>query len=217
MRSRKENGCLSCHVVILWNMKMWVKHRDSPVKQHLNTQDVSVYLVFWKRLNSKEWKLWNIFRKKGKEKIFYKTPIKYSISKIFKLSRSHVHMCELGHKEDWVLKNWCFQTVVLEKTLESPLDSKQNKPVNLERNQPWVFIGKTDAEAPILWPLVENNQLIVKDPDAAKDWGPEWRGWQRMRLLDGMFDSMDMSLSKLREMVKDGEARSVAVDGVGKS
>ena len=139
------------------------------------------------------------------------------ISKIFKLSRSHVYMCELDHKEGWALKNWCFQTVVLEKTLESPLDSKENKPVNLKRNQPWIFVWKTDAEAPILLPPDAKNQLIVKDPDAAKDWGPEWRGWQRMRRLDGLFDSMDVSISKLREMVKDREARCVAVDGVTKS
>ena len=126
-------------------------------------------------------------------------------------------MWELDHKEIWVPENWCLQLVVLETTPESPLDSKENKPINLKRNQPWIFVGKTDAEAPILRPLDAKNQLIVKDPDAAKDWGPEWSGWQRMRWLEGMFDSMDMSLSKLWEMVKYREARHVAVHAVTKS
>ena len=77
--------------------------------------------------------------------------------------------CELGHKEGWVIKNWCFWTVVLEKTLESPLDSKEIKPVNPRGNQPWIFIGRTDAEAPILWPPDLKSQLIGKDPGARKD------------------------------------------------
>ena len=74
-----------------------------------------------------------------------------------------------------MLKNWCLQPVVLEKTLESPLDSKEIQPVNLKGNQPWVFIGRTDAEAkaPVRWPLDVNYLLIVKDPDAGKDWGQE--------------------------------------------
>ena len=80
-------------------------------------------------------------------------------------------MWELDHKESWAPKNWCFWTVVLEKTLESPLDSKEIKPVN----QPWIFIGRTDAEAEtsILWPPDAKNWLIGKDPDAGKDWGQE--------------------------------------------
>ena len=81
-------------------------------------------------------------------------------------------MWELDHKEGRVPKNRCFQTVVLEKTLESALDSKEIKPVNLKGNQPWIFIGRidTEAEAPILWPPDAKNQLIEKDPDAGKDW-----------------------------------------------
>ena len=77
-------------------------------------------------------------------------------------------MWELVHKESWALKNWCFQIVVMEKTLESPLDSKEIKPVNPVRNQPWIFTGKTDAEAeaPILWPTDVKSWLIEKDPDA---------------------------------------------------
>ena len=82
-------------------------------------------------------------------------------------------MWELDHKEGWALKNWCFQIVVLEKTLESPLDSKEIKPVNPKGNQPWMFIERTDteAEAPILWQPDVNSQLIEEDPDAGEDWG----------------------------------------------
>ena len=89
-------------------------------------------------------------------------------------------MWELDHKEVWALKNWCFWAVLLEKTLvsplESPLDSKENKPVNPKWNQPWVSIGRTDAEAPILWPPDEKSWLTGKDPDAGKDWGQEEKG-----------------------------------------
>ena len=85
-----------------------------------------------------------------------------------------MYECELGHKEGWALKNWCFWTVLL-KTLESPLDSKEIKPVNPEGNQLWIFIGRTDAEveAPILWSPDGKSQLIGKDSDAGKDWGQE--------------------------------------------
>ena len=84
-------------------------------------------------------------------------------------------MWELDHKESWALKNWCFWTVVLEKTLESPLDCKEIQPVNPEGNQSWIFIGRTDAEveAPILWPPDARNWLTGKDPDAGKDWRQE--------------------------------------------
>ena len=85
-------------------------------------------------------------------------------------SSSHVWMWEFDHKEGWVPKNWCFQTVVLEKTLESLLDCKEIKPVNPKGNQPWKFIGRTDAEAPIPWPPDAKSWLTGKDPDAGKDW-----------------------------------------------
>ena len=93
-------------------------------------------------------------------------------------SSSHVWMWELDHKESWALKNLCFWTVVLEKTLESPFDSKEIQPVHPKRDQFWVFIGRTDAdiEAPILWPPDAENWLIWKDPDAGEDWGQEEKG-----------------------------------------
>ena len=91
-------------------------------------------------------------------------------------SSSHVWMWELGYKESWVLKNWCFWTMMLEKTLESPLDSKEIQLINAKGNQSWIFIGRTDAEAetPILWPPDEKSWLIGKDPDA--DWVQEEKG-----------------------------------------
>ena len=91
-------------------------------------------------------------------------------------SSSHVWMWELDYKESWVPNNWCFWTVVLEKTLESPLDCKEIQPVQPKGDQSWVFIGRTDVETPILWPLDTKNWLIWKDPDAGKDWGQEVTG-----------------------------------------
>ena len=91
---------------------------------------------------------------------------------------SHVWILELDYKESWVLKNWYFWTVVLEKTLESPLDCKEIQPVHPKGNQSWIFIGRTDFEAktPILWPPDSKNQLIGKDLDAGKDWRQEEKG-----------------------------------------
>ena len=93
-------------------------------------------------------------------------------------SSGHVWMWELDYKESWVLKNWCFWTVVLQKTLESPLDCKEIQPVHRKGDQSWVFIGRTDVEAetPILWSPDVKSWLIGKDPDAGKDWGQEEKG-----------------------------------------
>ena len=104
-------------------------------------------------------------------------PTKVHLVKAMGFSNSHVWMWKLDHKESWALKNWCFWTVVLEKTLESPLECKEIQPVH-PKDQSWVFIGRADVEAetPILWPPDVNSWLIEKDPGAWKDWGQEENG-----------------------------------------
>ena len=105
-------------------------------------------------------------------------PTKVGLVKATVFFSSHVWMWELDYKESWAPMNWCFWTVMLEKTLKSPLDCKEFKPVNPKGNQPWIFIGRTDAEAetPIFWPPDEKNWLLGKDPDAGKDWRQEEKG-----------------------------------------
>ena len=140
-------------------------------------------------------------------------------SQSYGFSSSHVQMRELDHKEGWALKNWCFRIVVLEKTCESPLDSKEIKPVNPKGNQPWIFIGRTDAKAKALirWPPYVNSRLFGKDPHLGKTEGQRKRGWQEMRWLDSIMNSMRMNLSKFWEIVKDREAWYAAVHGVTKT
>ena len=104
------------------------------------------------------------------EKQRYHFPTKVHIVKAMVFSSSYVQMWELDHKEGWALKSWCFWIVVLEKTFESPLDSMEIKLVNPDRNQPWIFIGRTDAEVLIIWPPVAKSWLVGKDPNAGKDW-----------------------------------------------
>ena len=119
-------------------------------------------------------------------------------SQSYVFSSSHVQMWELDHKEVWALKNWYFQTMLLQKILESPLNSEEINLVNLKGNIPWIFIGKTDAEAEVLtlWPLDVKSQFIEKDPDAGKDWGQE-KGMTEDKIAGYITKLMDLSLSKL--------------------
>ena len=144
------------------------------------------------------------------------SPISWKFSQSYGFSSSHVQIWELDHKEGWAAKNWCFQTLVLKKTLESPLDGKGDQTSPPKGNQPWIFIGRTDAEAPTLCHLLQKacsleKTLMLRKIEARR------KEWQRVRRLDGIPDSVDMNLSKVQEKMKNREAWNAAVHGVTKS
>ena len=144
-------------------------------------------------------------------------PTKVRLVKAMVFSTSHVCMWELDCEESWVLKNWCFRTVVVEKTPESPLDCKEIQPVHSKGDQPWVFFGRNDAKAetPVLWPLHAKSWLIGKDSDAGRDWGQEEKGMMTEDEMAGWHHWLNGLESEWTPGVSDGQGGLACCDSWG--
>ena len=166
---------------------------------------------------SLEAKLWQPRQHIKKQRHYFADKGPYS--QRYGFSSSHAQMWELNHKEGRAPKNWCFWTVVLGKTLESPLDCKEIKSVNSKGNQSWIFNGGTDAEpeVPILWPPDEKSQLIGKDPDARKDWRKEEKGMTEDEMVGWHHWLYEREFEQTLGHSKGQEAWCVALHGVTKS
>ena len=171
--------------------------------QWLQSQNWKAFAPWEKNYDKPRWKR-HYFADKG------------PCSQRYGFASGHIWIWELDH-EGWT-PNWCFQ-IVVQKTLESPLDIKEIKLVSPKGNEPWIFIAMTDAEseAPVFRPLAAKSQLIGKDSEAGKYWGQEEKGTTEDEIVGWYHDKVDMSLSKLREIVKDRRAWCAAVHGVAKN
>ena len=169
-------------------------------------------------LEGKLWPSFNMLDSILKKQIYYFVN-KGPSSQGYGFSSSHEWMWKLDYKESWVPKNWCFWTMVLEKTLESPLDCKEIKPVNPKGNQPWIFIGRTDAEAeaPILWPPDGKIQLTGKDPDAGKDRRQEKKGMTEDGMVGWHLWLNGLQSEQALEDTEDREDYHAVVHGVTES
>ena len=165
-------------------------------------------------LEEKLWQIWAAFKKQ--RQCFADKGLS---SQGYDFSSSHLWIWELDYKGSWVPKNWCFWTVVLEKTLESPLDCKEIHPIHSEGDQPWDFFGRTDAKAetPVLWPPHAKSWLIGKDSDAGRDWGHEEKGTTEDEMA-AWHHGLDGHESEWTpQLVMDREAWHAAIHGVAKS
>ena len=192
----------------IWPVDLWQKCKDISMEERLLFQEMflkQLDILMQKKKMLTPWKKSNDKPRQCIKKQRHHFANESPYSQSYGFSSSHVWMWELDHKEGWAQKNWCFWIVVLEKTLESPLDYKEIQPVHLKGDQSWVFIGRTDAvaETPILWPPDEKNWLSGKDPDTGKDWGQEEKGTTEDEMVGWRHRLNGHEFEQLQQIVKD--------------